>query len=59
MNYKKLTIKQLGDAVPQIDWLQYLRNILNDTVTEDEHIVTYAMPYLIKMGPILARTPRR
>ncbi|KAL1137603.1 hypothetical protein AAG570_009299 [Ranatra chinensis] len=57
--YKKLTIGQLHRLVPQIDWLQYLRTFLDLPINQSETVVTYAMPYFIQMGKILAETDIR
>lgn len=59
--YKQLTLPELQKQVPQINWSEYLQAILGKHVQlqENEPVVSYAMPYLIEMGKILAATDRR
>ncbi|KAK9502137.1 hypothetical protein O3M35_012728 [Rhynocoris fuscipes] len=57
--YKKMTIRQLHKQVPQINWLEYLRTFLDKPIDENEPVVTYAMPYFVQMGRILAETDMR
>lgn len=58
--YRKLTLGELQKEVPQLNWRQYLQVTLGDIELEDnEALVSYAMPYLVQMGKILAETDRR
>lgn len=57
--YRKMTISQLHKQVPQINWLEYLKTFLDKAIDENEPVVTYAMPYFIQMGRILAETDMR
>lgn len=58
--YRKLTLGELQKEVPQLNWREYLQVTLGDIELEDdEALVSYAMPYLIQMGRILAETDRR
>lgn len=52
---------QLQSEVPQLNWREYLQATLGPHVHLHEHepIVTYAMPYMVQMGRILAATDRR
>lgn len=46
--------------MPQINWREYLQVTLGDVqLREDEDVVSYAMPYLVEMGKIIAETDRR
>lgn len=58
--YEKLTIVDLQKKVPELNWTQLMQVTLGDVeLQKDEKIVSYAMPYLIQMGKILATTDRR
>lgn len=58
--YRKLTLRELQREVPQLNWREYLQVTLGDgELRDDEAIVSYAMPYLISMGQILAETDKR
>lgn len=57
--YRKLTLAELQQEVPQIDWLQYLKSFMDTDINQDELVVAYAMPYFIQMGKIIADTDRR
>lgn len=58
--YRKLTLGALQKEVPQLDWREYLKVTLGDVnLTDDEALVSYAMPYLVQMGKIIAETDRR
>ena len=58
--YKKLTLGELQKAVPQLNWREYLQVTLGDVqLKDDEDVVSYAMPYLVEMGKIIAETDRR
>lgn len=47
--------------MPQLNWTEYLQAALGHHVrlVEHESIVSYAMPYLVQMGRIVAATDRR
>lgn len=58
--YRKLTLAELQSEVPQLNWREYLQVTLGDIdLRDDEALVSYATPYLIQMGRILAETDRR
>ena len=59
--YKQLTLTELQNEVPQLNWKDYLQATLGDDIKLhfDEPVVSYAMPYLVQMGKILAETDRR
>lgn len=57
--YRKLTLAELQQEVPQINWLQYLKSFMDTDINQDELVVAYAMPYFIQMGKIIADTDRR
>ncbi|XP_055597323.1 neprilysin-1-like isoform X2 [Uranotaenia lowii] len=58
--YKKITLQQLQNEVPQINWEEYLQSTLGNVKLEkNESIVSYAMPYLVEMGRILNETDKR
>lgn len=57
--YKKMSVKQLHNLVPQIDWLQYLQTFLHKPIDENEHVVAYGLTYFAYMGKVLKSTPPR
>ena len=57
--YRKLTLRQLQREVPQIKWRKYLEEFLTPPITDDEPLVTYALPYFIEMGRIVNETDTR
>lgn len=58
--YRKLTLGELQREVPQLNWREYLQVTLGySELSNDEALVSYATPYLIQMGKILAETDRR
>ncbi|GAB0091434.1 Neprilysin-1 [Sergentomyia squamirostris] len=59
--YRKLTLPELQAEVPQFQWREYIQATLGEDVTlmTDEPVVSYAMPYLVEMGKILAESDRR
>ena len=57
--YRKLTLRELQREVPQIHWRLYLQEFLSSPITNDEHVVAYAIPYFVQMGRIVEKTDRR
>ena len=58
--YRKLTLGELQREVPQLNWRKYLQITLGDAVfSDDEALVSYAMPYLVQMGKILSQEEPR
>ena len=58
--YRKLTLGELQREVPELNWREYLQMTLGDVeLKDDEALVSYATPYLVQMGRILAETDRR
>lgn len=58
--YRKLTLGELQKEVPELNWREYLQVTLGDVeLKDDEALVSYATPYLVQMGKILAETDRR
>ena len=57
--YRKLTLRELQREVPQLRWRTYLEKFLVSPITDEEPLVAYAMPYFVKMGYIIQKTPRR
>lgn len=59
--YKKMKLPQLQNEIPELNWKEYLQTTLGNEIklNNDEPIVSYAMPYLIQMGKILAKTDKR
>ena len=57
--YRKKTLKQLQDDIGEINWLNYINQVLSitedDTLKADEteNVVVYAMDYLTNVSAIL------
>ncbi|XP_034934335.1 neprilysin-1-like [Chelonus insularis] len=58
-NYRKMTLRELQRKVPQIQWRTYFQTFVNASITDDELVVSYAMPYFIQMGRIIQETDER
>ena len=58
-NYLQLTLERLKEEVPGIEWGDYLRAFLGDSITSSEPIVVYTMPFLRRLGDIMATTDKR
>lgn len=57
--YTKLTLAQLQEKIPQINWKEYLTNVFLTDVKPEEPIVFYSLSYFIELGKMLADTDRR
>lgn len=57
--YLKLTLKDLQKQVPEFDWILYLRTILQIKMSDQEHVVSYAMSYFEQLGHLFKKTDRR
>ncbi|CAH0385891.1 unnamed protein product [Bemisia tabaci] len=57
--YTKLTVRELQQLVPQLNWLELLSTFLEASINENELVVSYSMPYFIEMGKLFKRTDRR
>lgn len=44
--YRRMTLDKLETLVPQIQWRNYLRIVLNRTVRSDETVVLFALTYV-------------
>ena len=58
--YHKLTIGQLQEEVPQIDWLEYFSVLLHPLpINTSEQVVSYSTPYFLQLGELLAQTDKK
>ena len=58
--YHKLTIGQLQEEVPQIDWLEYFSVLLHPLpINTSEPVVSYSTPYFLQLGELLAQTDKK
>ncbi|XP_074654077.1 neprilysin-1-like [Tubulanus polymorphus] len=57
--YEKMTLKQLRNEVPQIDWLKYFRGFIPAELDETEEVVVLAKSYLKNLGILIRKTPKR
>ena len=51
--YTKITVGDLIESVPEIDWMLYLDTLMPSVFKKEDKVVCYAMPYLKKLGKIL------
>ncbi|XP_067619816.1 neprilysin-4 isoform X2 [Eurosta solidaginis] len=54
--YNRLTLKQLNQAVPEINWLRYLSTLQDRTVRDSEEVVIYALDYMNDLVRLLRTT---
>lgn len=45
--------------VPQLNWQELLQIMLQSSVSQEEPIVFYALPYFVELGKELSRTEKR
>ena len=45
--------------MPQIKGMRYFEAVLNRSVRDDENLVVCAKDYVIKLGDLLTKTPKR
>jgi membrane metallo-endopeptidase-like protein 1 len=57
--YTKLTVKQLQQEAPELDWLLYFNTFMPTTITDDEPIVSMANEYLKEMAKLVSRQEKR
>ncbi|XP_064459622.1 neprilysin-1-like [Ornithodoros turicata] len=57
--YKKMTLQMLSEMVPEFNWTEYLSTFLPVSLSDDEPVVIYSVPYLQEIGPILQQSDRR
>ncbi|XP_037944702.1 neprilysin-4 isoform X2 [Teleopsis dalmanni] len=57
--YKRMTLKQLHEIVPEINWVRYLTILQERNVQDSEQIVVYAMDYMQELVSLLATTQPR
>ncbi|KAJ8320335.1 hypothetical protein KUTeg_001922 [Tegillarca granosa] len=57
--YKKITIRQLKNKVPEFDWMTYFSSFIPFPLDENEPIVTFALDYLEDMAKIIHNTDKR
>ncbi|PVD37052.1 hypothetical protein C0Q70_04045 [Pomacea canaliculata] len=57
--YKKMSISQLQQLVPQMDWLVYLRGAVSPVLSGNDEVVVFAVEYLQDMMTIVRQTDTR
>jgi hypothetical protein len=57
--YQKMSICELRQLVPQIDWVQYLNVVLARPVNASEPVVVFALNYIQDLVVPLRKTPSR
>lgn len=54
--YNRMTLKDLNEAVPEINWLRYLSILQNRNVRDTEQVVIYALDYMNDLVRLLRTT---
>ncbi|GFG41004.1 hypothetical protein Cfor_12600 [Coptotermes formosanus] len=57
--YQKMSIGELRQVIPQIDWAQYLTLVLARPVSTSEPVVVFALNYIQDLVTLLSKTPSR
>ncbi|KAL7648768.1 UNVERIFIED_CONTAM: hypothetical protein RMT77_000675 [Armadillidium vulgare] len=73
--HRRLTIKQLQEEIPQIDWFKYFHIIMSPSLsppsltssessapskeTEERHVIVFAMKYIRKLVTLIQETSKR
>ncbi|XP_033166249.1 neprilysin-4 isoform X1 [Drosophila mauritiana] len=57
--YKRMTLDQLQDVVPEIKWRAYLQSLQDREVLGSEEVVIYAVEYMSKLVTLLDETDPR
>ncbi|XP_064642955.1 neprilysin-1-like isoform X2 [Lineus longissimus] len=57
--YMKMTLRELQQKVPEIQWLYYFNGLVEEELDENEKVVLFALKYFKKLGKLLKSTPKR
>lgn len=57
--YRRLSLRELREGVPGIDWPRYLTVVLDRSIGDEEPVVVFALRYLNDLVVLLNKTPRR
>ena len=57
--YQKMSIGELRQLIPQIDWGRYLSLVLARPVSASEPVVVFALNYIQDLVILLRKTPAR
>ncbi|PNF39036.1 hypothetical protein B7P43_G04849 [Cryptotermes secundus] len=57
--YQRMSVGELRQLVPQIDWVQYLSLVLAHRVSISEPVVVFALKYIQDLVTLLGKTPSR
>lgn len=44
--YRRMSLRQLEELVPEVDWRRYLCIVMNRTVKSEETVVLFALTYV-------------
>lgn len=56
MLYKRMTVRELSNKVPQINWKTYLSIVQNRSVEKSETLVIFAIEYMEKLVELVEKT---
>jgi hypothetical protein len=57
--YQRMSIGELRQLVPQVDWARYLSLVLARPVNISEPVVVFALNYIQNLVALLGKTPSR
>ncbi|XP_076320540.1 neprilysin-1-like isoform X3 [Tachypleus tridentatus] len=57
--YSKMTLEELCETVPQVNWTKYFELIMPMEIPLSEEVVVYALGYLKDMGKLVESTSKR
>jgi hypothetical protein len=57
--YQRMSIEELRQLVPQVDWAQYLSLVLARPVNISEPVVVFALNYIQNLVSLLGETPSK
>ncbi|RWR99896.1 neprilysin-like protein, partial [Dinothrombium tinctorium] len=57
--YKSLTLEELQNKVPKVNWTHYFNIVMPLEIYENETIVVYALDYIKNMVELVEQTPKR
>jgi 4'-phosphopantetheinyl transferase EntD len=57
--YDKMTLLELQQKVPEINWIRYFNGLVKEELDENEKVVLFALKYFKKLGKLLTSTSKR
>ncbi|KAJ1528614.1 hypothetical protein ONE63_007013 [Megalurothrips usitatus] len=57
--YRQLSLRELCDTVPGVDWRRYLAVVLGRSVPDEEPVVIFALRYMSDLVGLVEKVPKR